>query len=184
MEQTVQKAVQTLKNGGTIIYPTETILGIGCLSLNSDSINQVFKVKKRDPNRAMLVLVSDMSMIERYKKNISPLEREMLLSKEPTTVILDHVNGFPTELTGINSSLAFRITSNQLCLELIKSVDQPLVSTSANLSGEKAAINYLDLTDELINKVDFVLKTKISSTFQKPSRIVKIEQNKVKLIRK
>lgn len=184
MEQAVQKTVQTLKNGGIIIYPTETILGIGCLSLNSTAISKVFAVKKRDPNKAMLVLVCDMAMIKRYKNNITSLETEMLLSMEPTTVILDHVTGFPTELTGINNSLAFRITSNQLCLELIKSVDQPLVSTSANLSGEKSAVNYLDLSSELINKVDYILKTKISSTFQKPSRIVKIDQDKVKLIRK
>ena len=183
MELAVQKAIQTLKNGGTIIYPTETILGIGCLSLNSKAINKVIAVKKREPSKAMLVLVNSLEMIERYKKNINSLEKEMLLSKQPTTVILDEVVGFPAGLTGINNSLAFRISSNQICLEIIESINQPLVSTSANLSGEKAAINYLDISNELKNKVDFVLDTGIRSTLQKPSRIVKVEQNKIKFIR-
>jgi len=184
MNQTTQQAIFTLKNGGIIIYPTETVLGIGCQSLNKDAINKVYGIKKRDRSKAMLVLVNSLSMIKRYKKNISPLEKKLLLSEEPTTVILDNVTGIPDELTGENNSLAFRITKHKFCLELIKAIAQPLVSTSANLSGEPTAKNHKDLPTELKNKVDFIIKEHPESNLQKPSRIIKITNNEIQYIRK
>ena len=123
-------------------------------------------------------------MITKYKKDISELESTMLLSKEPTTVILDNVSGFPDELTGENNSLAFRITNHKICLELIEAIGQPLVSTSANLSGEPTEKNFKDLPDELKNKVDYIIKEHSEDSLHKPSVIVKVNNNNIQYIRK
>lgn len=184
MNQEHQQAIKILRNEGVIIYPTETVLGIGCKSLSIKAISNIYAIKKRDPNKAMLVLVSSLEMIHRYKKHLDKLEHELLLSNEPTTVIIDHVNGFPPELTGKNNSLAFRITKHTGCLKLIEAIDQPLVSTSANVTGEPTAISHKNIPEHLKKKVDFILKDESVNNSSKPSRIVKVINNSIQYIRK
>ncbi|MFT6716388.1 MAG: L-threonylcarbamoyladenylate synthase [Saprospiraceae bacterium] len=184
MKHVMLQAIQVLNNGGIIIYPTETVLGIGCLSLNASAVNKIYQIKKRDTSKAMLVLVDSLAMVKRYKKTITKTEKSLLLSEKPTTVLFDNVLGFPNELTGKNNSLAFRITKNDQCLELIHAINQPLVSTSANLSGEPTVNNPDELPSELTHKVDFIIKKHTNDNRQKPSRIVKVVNDKIIYIRK
>ncbi len=184
MESEIQEAATALLHHQVIIYPTETIPGIGCIALNKDAIKKIFQIKERDPNKAMLVLVKDLKMIEKHKLHINTLEKQLLMSEEPTTVIIDHVNGFPEELTGPDSSGAFRITRHPICRELIRRINQPLVSTSANISGESAASTFYDLSSSLKKKVNFIMKNGYQHTKKSPSCIVKVENNSVKYIRK
>jgi len=184
MKQSIRQAAEVLKNGGVIIYSTETLPGIGCLSSNVSAIKSIYEIKERDPKKAMLVLVNSISMIKRFKSNLSELEQELLLSEEPTTVILNNVGGIPKELTAENSSLAFRITKHTTCLELIKAIDEPLVSTSINISGEPAATNYNKISSNIKSKIDFIMLDETENKLNKASRIVKVNGNKINYIRK
>jgi L-threonylcarbamoyladenylate synthase len=184
MKQSTRHAAEVLKNSGIIIYSTETIPGIGCLSSNTSAIKKIFTIKERDPKKAMLVLANNIVMIKKFKENLSKLEQDLLLSVEPTTVILNNVKGIPKELTGENSSLAVRITKHETCLELIKLINEPLVSTSINISGETAATNYKEIPSDIKSQIDYILLDKSENNLKKASRIVKVEGNKIIYIRK
>lgn len=184
MKQSIREATEVLKNNGVIIYPTETLPGLGCLSSSISAIKNIFTIKERDPKKAMLVLVNNITMIKRFKENLSELEQELLLSEQPTTVILDNVKGIPTELTGENSSLAVRITKHETCLALIEIINQPLVSTSINISGSAAATNQEEIPSNIKSKIDYILLDKSENNLKKASRIVKVEGNKIIYIRK
>ena len=180
----IQQAIIELNKGGVIAYPTETILGLGCLSMNQHAIQKIYEIKKRETNKPLLVLVNSIAMVQRFKNKLAEKEKELLLSEEPTTVVLDDVKGFPSELTGIKNSLAFRITKHKTCIEIIESINQPLVSTSVNFSGSIAAKNHLEIPTELAHKIDFIIESNLDSKPTKPSRIVKIINNEIKYIRK
>jgi L-threonylcarbamoyladenylate synthase len=184
MNQQNQQAIEILQNGGVIIYPTDTVLGIGCQALSASAIKKIYRIKKRNTNIAMLVLVNSLKMIKLYKENVSDLEAKLLLSEEPTTVVLDNVKGFPPELMGNSSSLAFRITKHKGCLELIKALNQPLVSTSANFSGERTATSHENIPVELRKKVDFVIEENQTIKITKASRIVKVSNDTITYLRK
>lgn len=184
MKDEIQNAIKSLNEGGVIICPTETVLGIGCQSQNPAAIRKVYQIKKRDKSKPMLVLVDSISMIKRYKRKLSTLETELLLSDEPTTVIIDEVEGISNELTGPNSSLAFRITKHQICVQLIKGIDQPLVSTSANLSGKQAPLNFNEIDKQVAKMIDYILKDDSIPSSKKPSRILKVVNNNINYIRK
>lgn len=179
----VQNAAKILLNGGIIIYPTETVWGIGCMANNENAIEQIYKIKGRDKNKPLLVLVNEFSMIEQLKKNLSPLEVKWLNHPEPTTVILDEIHNVAPNLVGHNNSLGVRITADEFCKKLIQIIGVPLVSTSANFSGKPAAKTKEELDPELIQKVNYLVNLHPSNT-GKASQIVKIVGNELEVIRK
>ena len=178
----VEKSANILLNGGIIAYPTETVWGIGCMANNAAAVDKIYQLKQRDKTKPLLVLVNGIEMIHQIKTIVSPLEKELLNSNEPTTVILDHVINLPENLLGDNNSLGIRITTQEFCRLLIEKIKVPLVSTSANFSGKPSAKTKSELDSDLIKRLDYLVNLNPTSS-EKPSRIVKVVNENIVVLR-
>lgn len=177
-------AIQHLKKGNIIACPTETIWGLSCLASNEQSVSRMFEIKNRPPNKSLIVLVNNIKMVQQYVKNLTPLQKKHLENTEPTTVILNEIQNLPNSILAKDQTLAFRIVKHPLIVELIKNLGQPIISTSANLSGELSARKLEELSQVILDRVDYTLNlpSSFTPTF-KPSKIVKIIGERVEIIR-
>lgn len=156
-EEDIKKAVEVLKNGGVILYPTDTVWGIGCDATNAEAVAKVYAIKKRDDSKALICLVDSDARLQRYVRQVPNIAWDLIdAAVKPTTIILDGAVNLAPNLIADDGSIALRITnepfSNQLCYRFQKAI----VSTSANISGEPAAQNYQDISQELLDSVDYV----------------------------
>lgn len=185
-EDDIKKAVEVMKKGGVILYPTDTVWGIGCDATNADAVAKVYAIKHRDDSKALICLVDSDARIQRYVRNVPEVAWNLLeLAEKPTTVILDNAVNLATNLIAEDGSIAMRITRESFSKELCYRFQKPIVSTSANISGEPAAQNYCDISEELINAVDYVCWSRRQEHKpHTPSSIIKLSENgEVKIIR-
>ena len=175
----IQQCLEVLRNGGTIVYPTDTIWGIGCDATNPDAVEKVIQVKNRPQHKSFVVLVADESDILKY--TASPdLEVFNYLHKatKPTTVIYEHAIGLAENATADDGSIAIRIVKDEFCRHLIKRFRKPLLSTSANLSGKSAPAFFAEIDAEILKNVDFVVEHRRNdNTPTQPSAIIKWGQD-------
>ena len=186
IEEDIKKAVEVLRNGGVILYPTDTVWGIGCDATNEEAVRKVYEIKHRDDSKAMICLVDSEVRLQRYVRNVPEVAWDLIeLSERPTTVILDGATGLASNLIAEDGSIAVRVTKETFSKELCYRFQKPLVSTSANISGEPAAQNYCDISEEILNAVDYVCLTRRQEHEpHRPSAIIKIAMNgEVKIIR-
>ena len=175
-----------MRNGGIILYPTDTIWGIGCDATNRDSVERIYKLKRRDDHKAMIFLVDSDARLQRYVRNVPEVAWDLLeLAEKPTTVILDNAVNLADNLIADDGSIAMRITKEPFSKELCYRFQKPIVSTSANISGEPAAQNYMDISEEILNGVDYVCWSRRQEHKpHNPSSIIKLSENgEVKIIR-
>lgn len=185
-EDDIKKAVEVMKKGGVILYPTDTVWGIGCDATNADAVAKVYAIKHRDDSKALICLVDSDARIQRYVRNVPEVAWNLLeLAEKPTTVILDNAVNLAPNLIAEDGSIAMRITRESFSKELCYRFQKPIVSTSANISGEPAAQNYCDISEELINAVDYVCWSRRQEHKpHTPSSIIKLSKNgEVKIIR-
>lgn len=185
-EDDIKKAVEVMKKGGVILYPTDTVWGIGCDATNADAVAKVYAIKHRDDSKALICLVDSDARIHRYVRNVPEVAWDLLeLAEKPTTVILDNAVNLAPNLIAEDGSIAMRITRESFSKELCYRFQKPIVSTSANISGEPAAQNYCDISEELINAVDYVCWSRRQEHKpHTPSSIIKLSENgEVKIIR-
>ena len=185
-EDDIKKAVEVMKKGGVILYPTDTGWGIGCDATNADAVAKVYTIKHRDDSKALICLVDSDARIQRYVRNVPEVAWDLLeLAEKPTTVILDNAVNLAPNLIAEDGSIAMRITREPFSKELCYRFQKPIVSTSANISGEPAAQNYCDISEELINAVDYVCWSRRQEHKpHTPSSIIKLSENgEVKIIR-
>lgn len=185
-EDDIKKAVEVMKKGGVILYPTDTVWGIGCDATNADAVAKVYAIKHRDDSKALICLVDSDARIQRYVRNVPEVAWDLLeLAEKPTTVILDNAVNLAPNLIAEDGSIAMRITRESFSKELCYRFQKPIVSTSANISGEPAAQNYCDISEELINAVDYVCWSRRQEhKSHTPSSIIKLSENgEVKIIR-
>ncbi|MDE5552805.1 MAG: threonylcarbamoyl-AMP synthase [Muribaculaceae bacterium] len=187
MEQEIRQALEVLRKGGIILYPTDTIWGIGCDATCAEAVSRIYALKERADSKSMLALVSDIAMLERWVKSI-PETAEMLIdvAVDPLTIIYDNPVGIADNLRAEDGSLGIRITSDDFCRQLCRRLRHPLVSTSANISGQKSPASYADITPEIIAGVDYVVNLRQDErpNDRKPSAIIKVSDNGVvKVIR-
>ena len=185
-EDDIKKAVEVMKKGGVILYPTDTVWGIGCDATNADAVAKVYAIKHRDDSKALICLVDSDARIQRYVRNVPEVAWNLLeLAEKPTTVILDNAVNLAPNLIAEDGSIAMRITRESFSKELCYRFQKPTVSTSANISGEPAAQNYCDISEELINAVDYVCWSRRQEHKpHTPSSIIKLSENgEVKIIR-
>ena len=190
IEEDIKNAVECMRKGGVILYPTDTVWGIGCDATNAEAVAKVYKIKQRDDSKALICLVDSDNRLQKYFRNVPAVAWELFESigqgDRPTTVILDDAVNVAPNLVAEDGSLAMRITnekfSNQLCFRFQK----PIVSTSANISGEPTAQNYGDIDPQIIEAVDYVCWTRRQEHKpHTPSSIVKLDRNgHVEIIRK
>ncbi|MCO6496719.1 MAG: threonylcarbamoyl-AMP synthase [Chitinophagaceae bacterium] len=183
---TISKAVETLKKGGIIVYPTDTVWGIGCDATNSEAIKRIYEIKRRSRSKSMIILVNSEKMIHQYVENPAHiLLEEMTSSDTPTTAIFPKAIGLPDNLINADGSIAIRITSDLFCKELITQLGKPVVSTSANISNHAAPGIFSEIEDDILAKADYVSEYRREVTEKKnPSRIIRLNaQDKPERIR-
>ncbi len=157
-ENDITQCLQTLKQGGLILYPTDTIWGIGCDATRADAVEKIYRLKKRDDQKAMIVLVADERDIYQHVAALDLRVFDFLQQQEkPTTVIYEGAIGFPENLVAADGSIGIRICRDPFCRQLLKRFQKPLVSTSANLSGEHAPKNFSDIDSMIKKGVDYIV---------------------------
>ena len=183
----IKNAVEIMKKGGVILYPTDTVWGIGCDATNAEAVATVYRIKQRDDSKALICLVDSDVRMQRYVRNVPNVAWDIMeLATKPTTVILDDAVNLAPNLIAEDGSIAMRITKEPFSHELCYRFQKPLVSTSANISGQPAASNYRDISQELLDAVDYVCWSRRQEHKpHTPSSIIKLNKNgEVSIIRK
>lgn len=183
----IAEAVKVMRNGGVILYPTDTVWGIGCDATNAEAVKKIYEIKQRSDSKAMICLIDSDSRIGRYVRNVPDVAWDIFsLSTKPTTVILDGAQGLASNLIAEDGSIALRITNEEFSKQLCYRMQKPIVSTSANISGMPAAQNYRDIAPEIIEAVDYVCTSRRNEHEpHTPSSIIKLGINgEVTIIRK
>ena len=186
-EDDIRNAVETMRRVGIILYPTDTVWGIGCDATNAEAVAKVYNIKHRDDSKALICLVDSESRLQRYVRDIPNVAWDIFeLSVKPTTIILDNAVNLAPNLIAADGSIAMRITKEPFSKELCYRFQKAIVSTSANISGEPAAQNYCDISQEIIDAVDYVCWTRRQEHKpHKPSSIIKLGSGgEVQIIRK
>ena len=182
----LEKAVNVLKKGGLVLYPTDTIWGIGCDARNSEAVKKIYKLKNRADSKSMLVLVNNERALERIVEDIPDVAWSLIeTAVNPITLIYDHAHGVAPELISEDGSLGVRITKESFSNELCRRLGAPLVSTSANISGEKSPLSFREISEDIKKGVDYIVEFRQDDLSEKiPSNIIKISKGGVfKIIR-
>jgi L-threonylcarbamoyladenylate synthase len=175
----LKKANEILRAGGVILYPTDTIWGLGCDATNPDAIKKIFSIKKRSESKSMIILLDNESRLLSYVKEI-PEQAWMMMehAENPLTIIYDGAKNLPAELIADDGSIAIRITRDSFCRDLVFALRKPVVSTSANVSGDKSPGAFSEIDESIINSVDYVVGyRKNDNTGNKASAIMRIKTN-------
>ena len=188
-EEDIKNAVKVLREGGVILYPTDTVWGIGCDATNAEAVKRVYAIKQRDDSKALICLVDSDARMQRYFRNIPDVAWQLIDSLQaptpddapsgkPTTIILDGAINLAPNLIAEDGSLGIRITQEPFSKELCYRFQKALVSTSANISGEPAAQNYCDIDPRIIEQVDYVCWSRRQEHKpHTPSSIIRLREN-------
>ena len=190
-EEDIKKAVETMRKGGVILYPTDTVWGIGCDATNAEAVAKIYQIKQRDDTKALICLVDSDARMQRYFRQVPDVAWQIVDSlkegySKPTTLILDGAINLAPNLIAEDGSVGMRITNEPFSKELCYRFQKAIVSTSANISGEPAAQNYGDIDPRIIEAVDYVCWSRRQEHKpHTPSSIIKLKGNgEVEIIRK
>ena len=189
-EEDIRQAVEIMRKGGVILYPTDTVWGIGCDATNAEAVKRVYAIKQRDDSKALICLVDSDARMQRYFRNVPDVAWQLIDSLaeggKPTTLILDGAINLAENLIAEDGSVGIRITNEPFSKELCYRFQKAIVSTSANISGEPAAQNYCDIDPRIIEAVDYVCWSRRQEHKpHTPSSIIKLKENgEVTVIRK
>lgn len=186
MEEDIKKALDILRNGGVILYPTDTIWGIGCDATNSAAVNRIYAIKQRQEHKAMLVLLDRADKLERYVDDVPDMAYTLNeISERPITIIYDHARHLALELLGENDSVGIRISREPFTQRLCAALKKPIVSTSANISGEPSPAFFDEISEKIKNAVDYIVGYRQNDkTPHQPSSVVKLSaDNVIKILR-
>lgn len=179
-EDDITQAVLTLKKGGIILYPTDTIWGIGCDAKNSAAIKRIFELKRRADSKSMIVLVNNLPALQKIADPPEVAYQLIDSAVNPLTIIYDDPTGVAPELLAQDGSLGIRITGEAFSNELCKRFGGPVVSTSANISGEPSPANFSEISEEIKNGVDYIVNFRQEENNKtQPSNIIKIDSHGV-----
>jgi L-threonylcarbamoyladenylate synthase len=175
----IENSIHVLTKGGIILYPTDTVWGIGCDATNQNAIKRIYKLKRRAETKSMIVLMSDIDMLKEYVNHIPEIAYDLIECFErPTTVIYPEAKNIAKNLIGSDSSLAIRIVQDDFCKQLVTLFGKPIVSTSANFSGEPTPLLYSKISLKIVQSVDYIVKIDHDKIKQvKPSTIIKLNKS-------
>ena len=186
-KEDIKNAIDAMKKGGVILYPTDTVWGLGCDATNAEAVAKIYKIKQRDDSKALICLADSVDRVQRYVRDVPSVAWALMeLSDKPTTVILDGAVNLAPNLIAEDGSIGLRVTNEPFSKELCYRFQKAIVSTSANISGETAAQNYCDISPEILEAVDYVCWTRRQEHKpHKPSSIIKLTKDgRVTIIRK
>ncbi len=175
MDEEIKKCVTLLKEGKVILYPTDTVWGIGCDATCEDAISRIYKIKQRNEKKSMIILLDSAQRLPMYVKRI-PLIAWDLLShvSRPTTFIYKSAYNLPQKLIHEDGTIAIRIVQNDFCKKLIRELGRPIISTSANIAGQPTPPTFDKINPQVINEMDYIVSQECSSSMEfKPSRLIK-----------
>lgn len=180
MREEVKKCADIVRKGGVILYPTDTVWGIGCDATNEAAVKKIFAIKQREESKSMIVLVAEPHQVDFYAQ-VPDVARDLVeFAEKPLTVIYPKAKGLAKSLVAEDGSIGIRVVKDEFCRQLIEVLRKPLVSTSANISGEPAPANFDEISDTIKNSVDYVVNLRQDETKKStPSQIIKIELNGV-----
>jgi L-threonylcarbamoyladenylate synthase len=180
------KIARLLKQGKIIIYPTDTIWGIGCDATNAEAVEKIAEIKQREAGKSMLLLADHISLVERYTKTVPDAARNIAeVTVEPITIIYPDAQNLPENVIAEDGSIGIRVSNDAFCKLIIEQLDRPLISSSANFSGEKHPESFSDISKKLIERVDYTAHYRRNEKIKsKPSGIIKVTaSNEVSIIR-
>ena len=180
----INETVKALENGSTILYPTDTVWGLGCDATNEEAVKEIYKIKNREESKSLIVLVSSLSMLKKYvtvpNAAIDLLEK----TEKPTTIIYQNPTGIAKNIINKeDNTLAIRIAQDEFCENLIESFGKPIVSTSANVSGNPTPKSFSQIEQSILDDVDYIVNLHQNKVSEKSSTILKIEGEEVIVIR-
>ena len=177
MEPDIKKALEVLKNGGVILYPTDTIWGLGCDATNKDAVEKIYRIKAREAQKNLLILVDKPEMIPSYVDQMPDIAWDLIdYADKPLTIIYSGAKNLAENLINKEKTIGIRAVQDEFCQKLIQNFRKPIVSTSPNLSGEPHPRSFEEISDEIINKVDYVVDWKQNEySLENPSSIIKLE---------
>ncbi len=187
MQDDIKKACEVLRNGGIILYPTDTIWGIGCDATSEDAVKRIYELKQRDDSKSMLVLLDNPAKLQTYVQEVPDIAWDLIeLTDKPLTIIYEGAKNLATNLIAADGTIGIRITGEVFSRELCRQFRKPIVSTSANVSGEPAPGRFSQISPAIKNGVDYVVAYGQKEQREaKPSGIVKLDRNgTIQIIRK
>ena len=185
IDSDIKKSIHILKQGGLILYPTDTVWAIGCDASNLETVKRIYTLKKRNPNKALNCLVADERMLKRYVKQIPPAALSIIeVTDKPTTIIYDNAQNLAPNVIAKDGTIGIRIPDDDFCYGLTRKFNGAIVSTSANISGESTPKSFKEITPAILKGVDYVVNLHHEKICSKPSSIIKLSNNGiVKIIR-
>ncbi len=185
MTSEINRCIEVLKSGNLILYPTDTVWGIGCDATNEEAIKKVYALKNRDDSKALVCLVAHQAMLERYVLEVPDVAYDIMdFATKPTTIVFDDPQGIAKNLVADDNTLAIRVASDVFCQRMIQKFGKPIVSTSANISGEPTPKNFKAIGPKILKGVDYVVNLPLENENVPPSSIIKLSNDGlVKVIR-
>ncbi|WP_405381311.1 L-threonylcarbamoyladenylate synthase [Maribacter sp. LLG6340-A2] len=185
MTEEINKCIEVLEKGGLILYPTDTVWGIGCDATNEEAVKKVYTLKERDDSKALICLVGNDAMLEKHIEKVPELAYDIIdLATKPTTIIYDRPRGIAKNLVASDNTLAIRVATDKFCQYLIGKFKKPIVSTSANISGNPTPKSFQNIDDAILKGVDYVVNLHREKQNSSSSSIIRLSNdNSVKIIR-
>ncbi|WP_142783281.1 L-threonylcarbamoyladenylate synthase [Changchengzhania lutea] len=185
MNEEINKVLQILKQGGIILYPTDTVWGIGCDANNEKAIEKIYKLKQRQDSKALICLVADDRMLKKYVKSVPSVALDIIdIAEKPTTIIYDDAQNLAKNLIAEDGTIAIRIPDDEFCYQIARKLNGAIVSTSANISGQPSPKSYKEISPVILKGVDYIVNLHHEKICSKPSAIIKLSNSGVvKIIR-
>ncbi len=175
----VENAVKAMNNGGLILYPTDTIWGLGCDGSNEKAVDKIFKIKKRPSTKSMIILVDSIEKLSRYITDVPDIVHSLMQQiNTPLTIIYPKAVNLARNVLAADGSVGIRVVKDAFCIELCKAFNKPLVSTSANISGYDYPLIYREIEQEIQEKVNYIVEhARNEIRHIKPSTIIRLKNN-------
>jgi L-threonylcarbamoyladenylate synthase len=185
LKEEVLHTKQALLNKQVILYPTDTVWGIGCDATDNKAVEKIYQIKQREESKSLIILVDSFEMLSRFVKEIPDTAKEELSkAQRPTTIIYKNPIGLAKNCIASDNTIAIRIVQNDFCIQLIKEFDKPIVSTSANISGEPTPTSFSEISTSILDSVDYIVNLQRDKIATTSSRILRItDDHQVEVIR-
>jgi L-threonylcarbamoyladenylate synthase len=186
LQDDINEACEVLKRGGVILYPTDTIWGIGCDATNPEAVKRVYEIKRRADSKALIVLTDSMTKVDFYVEEVPDIAYDLTdMADKPLTIIYDNARNLAPELLAEDGTVAIRVTNEHFSQSLCRRFRKAIVSTSANVSGEASPTSFAEISDEIKNAVDYIVEARRDEQSKAaPSSIIKVSKGGViKIIR-
>ena len=186
MKNEINRSLEKIKNGQVIVYPTDTVWGLGCDATSQGAVDKVFKLKNRSGSKSLIILVDSLEMLQHY---VPVIPKELLTflesTNKPTTVIYNHPKGLAQNVVASDNTVAIRIVENDFCKALIRSFGKPIVSTSANFSNQPTPSSFNEIDPLLLERADYIVNLPAAETKKTASQIIKLNDlGKIEFLRK